>query len=301
MPDMLSPTRERKLTRRFLWRVALGLLAPLGLALAASPGRLNRTFDTTLDPQISLNNLRGQVVVRGWDRPQVHAQCVTQSSRVEVDAETIPRTGPAERIQLATHVLDPLVTGEAETVDCTLDVPAGASIEIKNRQGSVQIERIQGLHAWVESAGGRISATDITGHLVARTLGGDIEIVRASGRVEAVSITGSLRFVSPTSKNLRGNTNSGQITFTGDFAPGGEYVLSTYSGDIEVVCPEAASFELKAKTVKGKLDNAVRLTPKRHPVAPFGAASSLLGTHNTGNAIVDLTSFSGTIRLRQQP
>jgi len=297
--SLLSSVARRKQLGILPLAILLGLISLPGAAVAA-PGRMEKAFETTLDPQVMLNNLRGQVVVRGWDRPQVHADCATQSPHVEMDAETIPHTGPAERVELAAHVLDPLVTGDAETVDCTLIVPIGASIEIKNRQGSVQIERIRGLHVWVESAGGRLSATDVTGHLVARSLGGDIEIIRASGRVEAVSITGTLRFVHPTSKNLRGNTNSGKITFLGDFAPGGDYVLSTYSGDIEVLCPETASFELKARTVKGKLDNAVRLTPRRHPVTPLGVTSSLLGTRNTGNAIVDLTSFSGTIRLRQQ-
>jgi DUF4097 and DUF4098 domain-containing protein YvlB len=185
-------------------------------------------------------------------------------------------------------------------MDCVLEVPRGASVEIRNRQGSVRIEFVRGQHTRVESAGGSISAADITGHLTTRTLGGDIEILRASGRVEAFSITGAVRFVDVTSKDLRGNTNSGKIIFQGDFIPGAEYILSTYSGDIEILCPPSASFQLSAKTVKGKVDNAFSLTPRRRTVSPLTSAHSLLGTRNTGNAMVELTSFSGTIRLRQQ-
>lgn len=282
-----------------LWGSLL-LVFALSPSALASPARLDKTFETTESPEVALTNLRGKLVVRGWDKNLVQAQCTTLSPRVEVDAETLPRSGPAERVQLSAHVLDPLVTGEDETVDCILEVPRGASVEIRNRQGSVSIELVRGQHTRVESANGSISAADISGHLLARTLGGDIEIVRASGRVEAFSITGAIRFIDAVSKDLRGNSNSGKIIFQGDFIPGAEYVLSTYSGDIEVLCPPSASFQLTAKTVKGKVDNTLSLTPKRHDVSPLSSAHSLLGTRHTGNAMVELTSFSGTIRIRQQ-
>ncbi|MFB3922858.1 MAG: DUF4097 domain-containing protein [Terriglobia bacterium] len=277
------------------------LLAPACLAMAAGPGRLEKTLDTTESPQISLTNLRGQVTIRGWVRNQVHVICVTVSPRVEVDIDPMPRTGRAERLQLATHVLDPMLTGNEETADCSLEVPAGSSLEIRNRQGSVQIEKLQGLHTWIESADGKITAMDVASHLTVRSLGGDIELMRPTGRTEAYSITGNIQILDPESKNLRANTNSGRVTYRGDFMPTGEYVLSTYSGDIEVLCPSSASFELNAKTVKGKLENTFALTPKRHASTPFSSANSLFGTHNTGNATVELTSFSGRIRVRPQP
>ena len=281
------------------WGSLLVLLL-LALNAFASPAHLDKTFQTTPDPEVALTNLRGKLVVRGWDKESVQAQCTTLSPRVEVDAETLPRSGPAERVQLSAHLLDPLVTGEDETMDCILEVPTGASVEIHNRQGSVKIELVRGQHTRIESTNGTISATDIAGHLFARTLGGDIEIIRASGRVEAFSITGGIHFVDATSKDLRGNSNSGKILFQGDFVPGAEYALSTYSGDIEILCPAASSFQLTAKTVKGKVDNEFSLTPKRRDVSPLSSAHSLLGTSNAGDAMVELSSFSGTIRLRPQ-
>jgi hypothetical protein len=289
--------KKCKLARIVPWGSFLFVLA-LSLNAAASPAQLDKTFETTANPEVALTNLRGKLVVRGWDKELVKAQCTTLSPRVGVDAQVLPRTGPAERVQLAAHLLDPLVTGEDETMDCVLDVPSEASVEIRNRQGSVKIDLVRGQHTRVESTNGTISASDISGHLFARTLGGDIEIVRASGRVEAFSITGGIRFVDATSKDLRGNSNSGKIVFQGDFVPGADYVLSTYSGDIDILCPPTSSFQLTAKTVKGKVDNEFSLTPKRRDVSPLSSAHSLLGTSNAGNAMVELSSFSGTIRLR---
>jgi DUF4097 and DUF4098 domain-containing protein YvlB len=295
-PKML---RLIPMVRSTPFRVVLFLAAPLTL-LAVGPARFDKTFDTPPDPQVNLTNLRGQVVIRGWDRSQVHAQCTTASPRVEVESEVMPPTGRAERIQLSTHVLDPLLSGSEETADCTLDVPIGSNLEIRNRQGSVQIKHLEGQHASIESADGLITASDVAGYLRARSLGGNIEIIRPSGRVEANSITGNLTFTEPSSKDLRGNTNSGRILYQGNFEPAGEYILSTYSGDIEVVVPSSASFELDAKTVKGKVENAVRLRPKRREASPLGSANSLFGTHNTGDAMVELTSFSGHVRVLPQ-
>lgn len=295
-PKML---RLMPMVRRTPFRVALILAAPLTL-LAVGPAHLDKTFDTTPDPQVSLTNLRGQVVIRGWDKSQVHAQCTTASPRVEVETETMPPSGRAERVHLTTRVLDPLLRGNDEAADCTVEVPVGASLEIRNRQGSVQVEHLQGEHTSIESTDSRIDASDVTGHLTARSLGGDIAIVRPSGRVEANSITGNLTFTEPTCKNLRGNTNSGRILYQGNFEPAGEYILSTYSGDIEVIVPSSASFELNAKTVKGKVDNAFRLQPRRRAPSPLGSANSLLGTHNAGDAMVELTSFSGHVHVRPQ-
>jgi DUF4097 and DUF4098 domain-containing protein YvlB len=277
------------------------LAVPLGLAWAAAPRQLEKTFDTTLSPHISLSNLRGRVMVKGWDHPEVHALCTTNSPRVEVETNFFPPTGPTEKIQFTTQVLDPLVTGEEERADYWLDVPMGSSVEIRNRQGAVQIERLT-QNTWVESVGGTITATDVAGQLTVRSVGGDIEIVRPSGEVQAHSITGSLHFVSATSpKLLRGRTTSGKITYEGDFAPRGDYLLSSYSGDLNITCPTSASFELRAKTVKGKLDNAFAITSRRQSASPLLSANSLVGVRNTGRARVELTSFSGTIHIRPQP
>lgn len=290
---------QSKPTKRS-WRSLWLLLLPLGALAAAGPARLEKAYDTTPGPRINLTNLTGQVVVRGWDKLQVRAVCATASPRVEIDTEAFPRTGPAEKIHFVTHVLDALVTGRDEAADYELQVPAGSSLEIRNRQGSVRVENMQG-DVSVESVGATISVANVAGHLAVRSVGGDIEIIRPSGRVEVNSITGNLRFLAPTSSDLRASTTSGRITYDGDFVAGGDYILSAYSGDMDILCPPSASFELSAKTVKGKVDNAFPLTPNRHSASPLSSAHSLLGTHSTGKATVELTSFSGTIRIRRQP
>jgi hypothetical protein len=275
------------------------ILLPAAVMWAAGEGRLEKTFDTTREPRISLTNLKGNVLVRGWDKAQVHVVYTLDSPRVEVDSEILPNTGPAEKVHFDTHLLDSTLPSNEQGADYTLDVPIGASLEIRNPQGRIRVEGMQA-DASVQSVGGEISIRDYSGRLLAHSVGGDIEVIRPSGSVEAYSITGNLHFISPATTRLHGSTTSGHILYEGDFMGRGDYILSAYSGDVDIVCPPSASYELSAKTLKGKVINTMPMTRRRESASPLGASNSLLGTHNTGRATVELTSFSGNIRIRPQ-
>jgi DUF4097 and DUF4098 domain-containing protein YvlB len=296
--------KPRTAIDKFYWiklsckSLALGLVLVTTLS-AAGEMRQEKTFDSTREPRISLVNIKGQILIRGWDKAQVHVVYTVPSPRAEVDTVIFPETGPADKVHFSIHELD--TTGEANeaAIDYTLDVPTGSRLEIRNPQGQIRVEGIQG-DASLESVGGDILVADYSGHLFVRSVGGNIEVRRPSGHVEVSSITGNLHFVSPTAVKLRGSTTSGHIIFEGDFMDRGDYILSAYSGDVDVVCPPTASYELSAKTVKGKVINTLPMTHRHRSASPQSSANSLLGTYNTGKATVELTSFSGTIRIRPQ-
>jgi hypothetical protein len=266
---------------------------------AGGEGRLEKAFDTTREPRISLLNLNGHILVRGWDKAQVHVVYTVVSPRVEVDTEILPSSGPVEKIHFTTHLLDSSLPSSEQVADYTLDVPVASSLQIRSPQGGIRVEGIQA-DSSVESVGGDITVRDYAGHLSVRSIAGNIDLIRLSGIVEAYSITGSLHFVSPATTKLHGSTTSGRILYEGDLMVRGDYILSTYSGDLEIICPSRASYELSARTEKGKVINTLPMTHRREPASPRDHANSLLGTHNTGKATVELTSFSGTIRIRPQ-
>lgn len=283
-------------------RVAGGLfLIPTGLLLAAGPKQTSKTIQTTTSPRVTISNLVGKVVVKGWDRLQVHVIYMVSSPRVAVNTSQIPNNGPAQKVHFSTYIADRSVPSNDSTVDYIVQVPSCADLEIHDPQGSVKIQSIDG-DTSVDSLGGNISVADAEGHVMVRSVGGNIEVIRSSGRVQAYSINGNLHFVNPKSSSLRGTTTSGTIVYEGDFVPGGDYVLSDYSGNISILCPPSASFELDAKTVRGKLDNELPVV-SRGPSSSssfLSASNSIFGTRGSGQATLELTSFSGTISIRQQ-
>jgi hypothetical protein len=274
------------------------LLLPAGALLVASGGsRWEKTFQAVPNLRISIvNPAGGAVIVRGWDRPRVHAVCLTASPKVEVDCDQMPAAGEAEKLHFVTHLVDSQATPDEKTASYELDIPVGATLDVNNPQGSVTVERLSG-DAWIESVSGKISVIDSAARISARSLNGDIELVRSSGRIEATSVMGNLRFIASTSPMVRAQTTgSGNIIFDGEFVPTGDYVLASYQGNMDITCPPSDSFELRVRTVRGKVDNEMRLNRKSH--LPFSAGEGLIGVHNQGDATVEIKSYSGTIHVR---
>lgn len=280
------------------WVVLGAILVPLGILYAATPDRLEKTLDTTSKPRIGVVNFSGHIVVKGWDKKQMHAVITNFSPDVRVDMNQLPPNGPADGIHFMSRSTNPSEASENKAVDFMLDVPLGSSVEIRNPEGSVQIDRLNG-DASVESIGGVISVSNVQGHLAVSSIEGNIEILRPAGRVEATSICGNLHIVSPTGSLIKGRTTSGKITFEGDFISGAEYSLTNYSGETDIFIPSSASFELSKNTVRGRFFSDIPLPSPARTASRFPAAETFVGTNPSSTATVQLSSFSGNIYIHR--
>jgi DUF4097 and DUF4098 domain-containing protein YvlB len=285
----------------FVWGGLAMLLFSWAESPALPPRRAEKTIVVDKNARIAIHNASGQVVVKGWDRQQVHLIWTSSTSGIHLDIDQLPASGAANRVRLSTEAENGLITNVQGPAELTVEVPASASLDIRNPEGSVLVKGLQGAVS-VVTVGGTISVLEAAEHLSATSISGDIGIVRASGRVEATSISGNLRFIVPASLHIRGSTTSGAISYEGDLVPGADYDLSTYSGDIDILCPLSASFELRPKTVKGKVlpDRRLSFTTRHRSPSPLHAGTSLFGARTTGIATVEVRSFSGTIHIRGQ-
>lgn len=279
------------------------LLVPLALAHAANMARQEKTVETTATPHIGISNFMGHVVVKGWDKSQVHAVYSTNSPQTTIDLDQLPASGTAEKIHFTTHVSNPTAGSDDKNVSYTLEVPMGSSIEIRNPEGKVEIDKLQG-DTTVDSVGGAIAVTDASGRLTVTSIAGDIDIIRPSGNVEATTICGNIHFVSPTGTFLKGHSTSGKITYEGDFVTGGEYAFTDYSGDIDLYLPSNASFELNKNTGRGKFFSEISPANRANSVphaAREAGAHSLFGSNVSTTATLKVSSFTGNIHIRRQP
>jgi DUF4097 and DUF4098 domain-containing protein YvlB len=281
---------------------ALGLTGLLLLSLPFSSlaqqsgARLDKTVDATPAPRISLTNLNGHVVVKGWDKLLIHFVSTTSSPRVDVQMETMPSKGPAEKLRLETLLRDNGLSAKEKTTDYLLEVPLASSLDLHNFEGDVLVERLQG-DVGIESIGAPIEVDDVGGHLAVRSLAGNIRISRSAGRVEANSVCGNLYFISPTGTDLRAGTTSGKIVFEGDFVPAADYQLSTWNGNMDVYTSPNGSFELVAKSIKGKVVRDPEVPLRSKPRHPTSYPGTMAWTANAGKATVELKSFSGSIHI----
>ena len=108
------------------------LLLPAGALLVASGGsRWEKAFESIPNPRIGIvNPTGGPVIVRGWDKLQVHAVCLTASSKIEIDCDQTPAAGEIEKLHFVTHLLDSRASGDEQAATYELDIPNGATLDV---------------------------------------------------------------------------------------------------------------------------------------------------------------------------
>ena len=275
------------------------ILAALLLALAApaSAHRIEKHYTVQGRPVVTVRNSQGRIEVRSWKKPEVVVVGNHTSDKVEVDTEQA-----GNRIEVTTHV----ITGNPKPADLqadyTITVPEETELQVRTDSGSVIVERVYGDMTF-DTVTANLQLQDVYGYLVIKTLGGSVVCTRCAGRIEVNSISGNVTLLQPQMDNVRVQTSSGNILFDGDFLRRGIYILKNYSGLIEVRFSDTDSFDLSATSLHGTVENQANLKPdphgQRHVTSRF--AKGLFGTVNEGHAKVELSSFSGTIKIRRRP
>lgn len=275
------------------------------LLLVAAPAafahRLEKRFDVSMRPVVTVRNDSGSVTVRSWPKNQVLVVATHESEKIEVDADQ-----RGNRIDIVSHVLNQSLTPKELEAKFEITVPEETELQIKNDAGTVAVVRVSGDMTF-ETVLSDVNLEEVAGYLVVKTVSGSLLCMRCAGRLELSSISGNLKLIQPVSSNVRAQTYSGSIFFDGDFLPGGTYVLKNHRGPIEVRYVDSDSFELRATSIYGKVDAEPSLTlkPPSHERRAMtgiskGVSNSLIGTYNSGAARVELTSFSGTISVRKR-
>jgi len=186
-------------------------------------------------------------------------------------------------------------------VDYEVTVPADANVTLHSTTGPLHAERLHG-DVVAEGAAATVDVRDISNsHVHVNTLNGPITLTNITdGHVEITSVSGNVVLNHVDGPLVRVNSSSGTINYDGDFAFGGEYTLTSHTGDIEATAPTYASIDVTARSVKGQVDNEFPLHPKTHSSFPMDTVRNLVGTAGKAASSVKLLSFSGKIHLKKR-
>ncbi len=266
----------------------------------------------------------GDVIVHGWDRNEVHASSI-DAEQLELHRGIPTATGPASRVDVI--ISNKAGNRLAETCDCSatsdimLDVPRGATVQIKTRDGEVQVTDltmtrvetvsgdigVRGISKGVEafSVSGEVSLENSGGPIRLRSISGSIvatnaRTVEANDSFEADSVSGDVSLDQVSHAHVEARTISGAVSVTGPLARGGRYEFKTTSGDMTFTLPNNASFRVNARIPLGEIITDFSLKDAEG-FSPTSNSHVLTGTHGTGDAMLDLYSHSGTVRLRRNP
>ena len=286
----------------------LGYAATLGLAAAVATSSLwaadvRKEVRLEIAPGGTVNifNNGGSVNLHSDNGRQLVVVYTEHSDKVEVDQSVTP---DKRRVEFHTHTIaNQKPTSDEARVDYDVTVPrgifvavsgAGATIVADNMSGDlnlssdtgqITVRNVYQSHIKVRSVAAAVSLSGINNSTV--------DITTTAGAVELINVYG------PKAK-VKAGTASGNITYKGDCAGGGEYSFATHSGAIDVFMPETASVDLTAHTDTGTLQTDFAFTKKEHTYLRDKSGSSFSGTSNSGLSSLELRTFSGKIRVKNQ-
>jgi DUF4097 and DUF4098 domain-containing protein YvlB len=278
---------------------------------------------------VTLAIKRGRIQVRGWEQRQVRAQASGQGTRVELRRRSVDAnpSSPATHVEVlvygsSRHEPDDGANNTGSSV--TLDVPRGAILYVKTHDGDVEVDGVAEAH--VATIGGKIIARHISRATDASSVGGDVTLEDSSGRavlhsvggvieardIRAVNGSDSLKIKSISGDvildrigpaRIEASAISGEVKLLGPLARGGIYSFTTTTGDVTLMLPVDSSFKVNAKVSES--GEIVTEFPLKYTgdVSSFELlkAGRLVGTYGTGDATINMISFSGTLRLRKKP
>lgn len=266
----------------------------LGSVLVSAQSR--KEFRFTVGPRVnvSINNEYGPITVRPVSGNQVLVSVVVYSDKVVVD-----QGQREDRVDIASRLMAG-ATPESGRVDYDVTVPMDASVSLHSMTGPLHAEKLHG-EVSLEGARANLEVQDITGaHVHIKTLNGPVTLTNIrDGHIEITSISGDVVMHAVSGPFVQVSSNSGKISYDGDFGYGGQYMLTSHTGDIEATAPGYASIDVMARSMKGHVENDFTLAPER-PSAISRAGNAFAGTVGKAASKVKLYSFSGKIHLKKR-
>jgi len=249
----------------------------------AAAQRLEKHFTVKGRPVVVIHNVgNGRIEVKSWKNAEVVVTGTKASDKIAVETEQA-----GDRIDVTSSVID--FTANPKDMEANFQLT-----------GLIYVEQVTG-DMTLDSVAGDVHLKEVSGYIIVTTTGGSLVCTQCAGKLEFSSISGSAQVLQPTLNNVKLRTMTGNILFDGDFVHTGLYSMRSGKGLVEVRFSGNDSFDLTAQTATGTVDNRAPeyLKPDSHGVKHMASKFSkgLFGTVGMGFAKVELSSYSGTIRI----
>lgn len=281
------------------------LLVPAAPALAQDS--VNERHTLAAGGRVELDNVAGEVHVRGWDRNEVVLTGeLGEGQRLDVQSS-------ANRVQL--RVVYPQNSRNSGGARLELKVPRGAVLAAQTVSADLDLADLDLARLQAQTVSGELRAQGKAGESSLSTVSGSLQSQLAtqrlrantvSGRIRAgggaggdvavETVSGSISLEAGALSRLRGETVSGSLDIAvAGLAPGGSIELQSVSGGIGLRLPRDISARLRVETFSGNIDSDAGQVEKPE----YGPGRSLETQLGSGNGDVSIDSHSGAVRVRR--
>ena len=293
--------------------------------------RFTKTVNIGANGELDVSNVAGDIVVTRGSGGSATIEVVKTSSAASADAardmlplvqvDIIERGNRAEvrtRYPQGEEMRRDNRRNINVSVAYTITAPESTRLKVKSISGNVTVKDIAG-ELTLESISGTIKIAGGGRVAKASSISGDVEIAdtRIEGAVEAGTISGTLVFRRVAARSLSLNTVSGnvviedvtcgqveaqsisgEVRYTGELAPNGRYEFTSHSGEVRLALGGGTGFQLEATSFSGSVQSDLPITLSGGPGG--GRRRAMRGTHGNGSAVLEVTTFSGSIAITKR-
>jgi DUF4097 and DUF4098 domain-containing protein YvlB len=278
----------------------VNLLAIIGVVVVGTvAAQTHKEYRFNVGPKarVSVNDPYGSISVKPAVGNVVVVNAVLYSDKVEVD-----NTQTGNHLEVQSHLLGG-ADADSGRVDYEVLVPSDASVTLHSSTGPLYAEKLHG-DMTLEGAAAAVDIRDVSdAHVHVKTLNGPVTLKHIQNEsIEVDSLSGPVTLDQVTGPLVQVISTSGRIVYAGDFGSGGDYRLTSHSGDIEAIVPETTSADVSARSVKGEVHDDIPLQPKAHVWFATEQGKAFMGTMGRAavSSTVVLRSFSGKIHLSKR-
>lgn len=272
------------------------------IASMAMTQQMDTTFTVSGNGQLDLSNHQGMVTISTWDRDEMRIRATWDEGSQPV---SIRNVGSTVRVRVERAYGLPRVEFDLTLprrmsialqgveLDVAIDGSEG-NISVQSVEGSIDVEGGTGNVA-IQTVDGDVTVRNANGNITLHAIEGDVTVVDSRGALDVETVEGDV-VLDIDSNNVRVNVVDGDVTFRGAIHDDGRYFISTHDGDLEITFPRDANARVTITTFDGELVSDI-------PIQVEGDFSQkrFSFTMGTGQALVELSSFDGEIRLTQSP
>jgi len=279
-------------------------LAAQGSRSSEHESRIDTTIAFDRRGTVALSVGGGQIVVTGWDRPQVRVRARSERSTIRMDATSgrltldIARSRGGETTFEVTVPTGVHVSARATSGDIRITGTKGI-VEAGAQSGDVHVddaaERIE-----LRTLSGDITGRNLAGNVDANSLSGDIDLSGVRGDVDATGVSSDVTLRNVTSRYVRAKSTSGDVAFDGAVDGAGRYELRSHSGSVSLMVPQNTGALVTISTYNGTIDSPdfpITLKPGDHGISQTRRYTFEIGK---GDARISAESFSGDIMIRSR-
>lgn len=294
--------------------------------------RFSRKVRVGRDGRIHVENISGEIVVTAGSGDDVSIEAVKRSRGGDVANVQIIVDERPGRVEIRTeHERNYRGSRSDNTsVDYTLTIPSGASIDAHSVSGNVKITGARGA-ARAETVSGDVTVVDCPKLELAKSVSGSVtlsgvqtdgdlaagsvsgDVIAKSVKVHGLdlnSVSGNLSVTDVTCDRLMAKSVSGNVEYAGGLARGGSYDINVHSGTIRLTLSNPAGFVFNANTFSGSIRSDFAMTiggdadrggrGDRGDRRSFMGNRSMRATYGDGSANLTVRSFSGDIVLNKR-